>query len=152
MNRKEFVKRVTEVMRENDIRKPISMPKQVFHISDDEGNHKNFVLQKKDKTALFTVDDVRAVVDTCLYVIGEVLKKGDHVVVQGFGEIGLEYRKPRTLRHVETGEIVEAVGHYVPKFTFGKDLRMCAKIYELSLADIEMEEQEPNLSELDGED
>lgn len=151
MNRKEFVRRVTSVMRENDIRKPISMPKQVFHISDDEGNQKDFVLQKKDKTAIFTVDDVDAVINTCLYVIGEALKKGDHVSVRGFGEIGLKYRKPRTLRHVETGEEVRAEGRYVPKFTFGNDLRMCAKVYELSLADKEMEEEEPDISGLDGD-
>ena len=58
MNRNEFVRRVTSVMRENDIRKPVSSPKQVFHISDDEGNSKDFVVRKTDKKVIFTIDDV----------------------------------------------------------------------------------------------
>ena len=106
MNRKELVRRIANVMRENDIRKPVSSQKQVFHISDDEGNSKDFVVKKTDKGVLFTYDDVEAVMDTCLAVIGDSLK-----------------------RHEE----VEVSGRYVPKFESGKDLKMCAKMYELSL-------------------
>lgn len=135
MNRKEFVRRIASVMRENDIRKPVSMPKQVFHISDDEGNKKDFVLRKIDKTVLFTVDDVEAVVDACLYVIGESLKHGESITFRGFGTLGLKYMKPKKLKHVETGEDIISAAHYLPKFSYGNDLRMCAKIYELSLAD-----------------
>lgn len=60
MNRKELVRRIANVMRENNIRKPVSSQKQVFHISDDEGNTKDFVVKKTDKGVLFTYDDVEA--------------------------------------------------------------------------------------------
>lgn len=133
MNRKELVRRVASVMRENNIRKPVSSQKQVFHISDDEGNSKDFIVKKTDKGVLFTYNDVEAVIDTCLAVIGDSLKNGDSVSVRGFGTLGLNYRKPRTSKHPITQEDVVIPGHYVPKFESGKDLKMCAKIYELSL-------------------
>ena len=55
MNRKEFARRVATLMREKDIRKPVSIPKQVFHISDDEGNSRDFVVRKTDKSVQFTI-------------------------------------------------------------------------------------------------
>lgn len=133
MNRKELVRRIANVMRENDIRKPVSSQKQVFHISDDEGNSKDFVVKKTDKGVLFTYDDVEAVMDTCLAIIGDSLKKGESVSIRGFGTLSLNYRKPRVNKHPVTHEEVEVSGRYVPKFESGKDLKMCAKMYELSL-------------------
>lgn len=99
MNRKELVRRIANVMRENDIRKPVSSQKQVFHISDDEGNSKDFVVKKTDKGVLFTYDDVEAVMDTCLAVIGDSLKRGESVSIRGFGTLSLNYRKPRVNKH-----------------------------------------------------
>ncbi|MBP5462526.1 MAG: HU family DNA-binding protein [Lachnospiraceae bacterium] len=104
MNRREFVRRIANVMRENNIRKPVSSPKQVFHISDDEGNKKDFVVKKTDKSVLFTVDDVEAVVDACLYVIEESLKRGVPVCIRGVGSLGLKYRKPRATKRPGTEE------------------------------------------------
>lgn len=135
MNRKEFVRRIASFMRENDVRKPVSMPKQVFHISDDEGNKKDFVLKKIDKTVLFTVDDIESMVDACLQVIRDAMMHGESITFRGIGTLGLRYRAPRKLKHVETGEEVVAEARYLPKFSFGNDLRMWAKMYELSLAD-----------------
>ena len=135
MNRNEFVRRVTSVMRENDIRKPVSSPKQVFHISDDEGNSKDFVVRKTDKKVIFTIDDVEAVVDACLSVIADSLKRGEEISFRGFGSLGLKYRKPRATKKPGSEEWVEVTARYIPKFNFGNDLRMAAKMYELSLQD-----------------
>lgn len=63
MNRTEFIKNVSDELRANDIRKPISIPKQVFHISDDEGNSKDFTIKKIDKTAIYTKDDVDNIIN-----------------------------------------------------------------------------------------
>ena len=128
MNRKELVRRIAAVMKDNGIRKPISSPKQVFHISDDEGNTKDFVVKKTDKDVLFTIDDIESMVDTCIYVIEDALKHGDSVSIRGFGTLGLHHRKARATKHPTTGE-----PRYVPKFVFGNDLRLCAKMFELSL-------------------
>lgn len=135
MNRKEFVRRITAVMRENDIKKPVSFPKQVLHISDDEGNTKDFIVKKSDKNIAYTIDDIEAMMDACLYVTEEALKHGEHISIHGFGTLALHHRKARTTKHPDTGELVDVEARYVPKFTFGNDLRLCAKIYELSLTD-----------------
>lgn len=146
MNRKEFVRRVTSVMRENNIRKPVSSQKHVFHITDDEGNTKDLVIKKSDKGVLFTTDDVEAMVDTCLAVIEDALKHGEPISFRGFGTLALHYRKARRTKHPDTGEEVEIPDRYIPKFAYGKDLRMCAKVFELSLAE-GMQHHSPSFEE-----
>lgn len=133
MNRKELVRRVALVLRDNNVRKPIHMQKQVLHISDDDGNKKDFVVKKRDASVLYTADDIEAVIDACMAVIKSALKQGESILIRGFGILGLNYRKARTARHPTTGEKVDVEGRYVPKFTPGNDLRMCAKVYELSV-------------------
>ncbi len=148
MNKKDFIRCVSDLLRTNDIKKPVSIPKQVFHISDNEGNSKDFTIKKTDKSVLYTRDDVAAIVDACLYVIQDSLKRGEPISFHGFGTLGLNYRKPRATKCVGTEENVVIEGRYVPKFSFGKDLRMCAKIYELSLSD-KLPEPEPTYDETD---
>lgn len=135
MNKRDFIKRVSELLRENNIKKPVSMPKQVFHISDDDGNTKDFTVKKSDKAVLYTLDDVNLIVDACLCVIKDALRQGDSVSIHGFGSIGLNYRKPRMTKQIGSDNDVVISGRYVPKFSFGNDLRRCAKMYELSLSD-----------------
>lgn len=133
MNRIELVQRVAAVMREKNMRKPISAYKQVFHISDDEGNEKKFIIRKPNKEVLFTVTDISAVVETILSVIEETLKKGEPISIRGFGVLYLHYRKARTTKHPGTGQTVDVPARYVPKFDFGKTLRMCGRVFELNL-------------------
>ena len=135
MNRKELIRRVTNVMRDNHIKKPVYAQKQVLHISDDDGNTKDFVIKKNDTGVLFTTDDVEKIIDTCIYVIEDAIKHGDSVTFRGFGTLGLNYRKARTTKHPGTGEAVEVEARYVPKFVSGNDLKMCAKVYELSIGE-----------------
>lgn len=135
MNKKEFIRAVTDVLRENNVRKPISVPKQTFHISDDDGNVRDFTVKRVDKTAIYTVDDVTAIVDASLYVIKQCIRKGETIFFYGIGSLGLHYRKPRITKHVATGEDAFVPGKYVPKFTFGNELRREATLYEMSLED-----------------
>lgn len=143
MVRKELIRRMTEVMRENDIRKPISFPKHVFHISDDEGNRRDFTVKKVDKSVIYTADDVEAVLDTLQYVIQEALKAGEEISIRGFGTLGLKYRKPRTVINVLDDQPVEIDGHFVPRFLCGNDLKRCAQIYEQTLDDRKINEPLP---------
>lgn len=148
MNRSSFTKRVTDILRENNVKKPISVKKQVFHISDDEGNSKDFVIKKTDKHAIYTINDVDAIIEACLTAIKECLKQGDYIAFRGIGSLGLKYRKERSTKLMGTDIPVVIAGHYVPKFTFGDDLRLCAKLYELSLKD---RLEEPSFEEGDDE-
>lgn len=135
MNRRDFLRRVSERLREDGARKPISIPKQTFHISDDEGNTRDFSIKQVDKNALYTINDVTTIVDTCIRVIEECMRKGEAVTFHGFGTLGLRYRKPRKTKIVNTDTEIDVAGRYVPKFTFGNNLRMCARAYEESLED-----------------
>lgn len=145
MNKKDLSRRVASVMRENDVRKPVTFRKKIFHISDDEGNSSDFIMKSTSKGVLFTNDDVEAMLDACIQVVEDALAQGEEVSVRGFGSLGLHYRKARKTRHPETGEIVDVPGRYSPKFQMGTDLKTCAKLYELSLgedaipSDIELE-------------
>ena len=152
MNRKELIRSVASAMRENNIRKHVSSPKYVFHISDDDGNHKDFVVKKTDKSVLFTSDDVEAVLDTCRAVIEDALRRGEPVSIHGFGTLGLKYRKPRATKIPGTEQWVDVESRYIPKFAFGNDLRMCAKVYELSLTDKQLDSELPVFDEEGGED
>ena len=146
MNKRQLASRIAEVMRKNNIRKAVLVPKKVFHISDDDGNKKDFVVKSADKNVLFSVDDVERVLDTALQVIEESLKTGEPVTIQGFGSFGLKYRKARATKQVGTDEWIDIAARYVPKFSFGNNLRMAAKLYELSLDDLKLDEPLPIFS------
>lgn len=150
MNKKEFIKRVSELLRENDEKKPVSIPKQVFRISDNDGNSKEFSIKKTDKSVLYTKNDVATIIDACLCVIQDSLKHGEPISFHGFGTLGLNYRKPRRTKQFNTKQDIVIEGRYVPRFSFGNDLRMCAKVYELSLND-RLPEPEPRYDDM-GED
>ncbi len=133
MNRKKLIKEISDVLKENNVKKPIRSARKVFHISDDEGNSKDFVIKSENKTAIYTTDDIAAILDAAVLVAEEALKKGEEVSIHGFGSLGLIYRKPRQVKVVGTDERMTIEGHYIPKFSFGNELRLCAKMYELSL-------------------
>ena len=72
-------------------------------------------------------------VDACMLVIEESLKQGEEIAIQGFGSLSLKHRAARKTKHPDTGEDIDIEARYVPKFNFGKNLRVAAKLYELSL-------------------
>lgn len=152
MNKKDLISKTTEVLRNNNIRKPVSSPKQVFHISDEEGNHKDFIVRKTDKSVLYTTNDVSAVIEACLTVIEDSITHGEDVSIHGFGTLGVHQRAARTTKHPNTGEVVEVRARYVPKFSFGKCLRVAARLYELSLKDTHIELPPPMPEEDEGGD
>ncbi len=149
MVRKELVRRIASVLRENNIRKPISVPKQVFHISDDEGNHTNFSVKKTEKSVLFTIEDIEAILDVLQYVIQEAIKEGEEISVFGFGKLGLRYLKPKTVKNVLDGQPVNIPGYYAPRFLPGNDLKRCAQLYTQKMEDMKINEPLPIFREED---
>ena len=147
MTRKEMISRTAAVLRENGIRKPVSIPRQVFHISDDEGNTKDFSVKKTDRNVQYNMDDVEAVVTALIQVIEDALKDGDFVSVHGFGRLSLAWRKEHTVKNVLDGQPVTIEGYYTPKFYVGNDLKRCAQIYEQRLKDRELKAPLPVFTE-----
>ena len=66
--------------------------------------------------------------------------------IKGFGCLGLHYRAARRTKEPNSGEWCEIEARYVPKFAYGNDLRLAAKLYEVSLG-----EQPEKLPEPDGD-
>lgn len=152
MTRKELVKRIATSLHDNGIRKPIAAKKTTFHISDDSGNAKDFVVRQTEKTTMYTINDVEAIIDAAIEVICNALKHGEVVTVRNLGSLGLKYRQPRKTKRPMTDEWVEIPGHYIPKFIFGSDLRMAAKQYELLLDENQYSEPLPLFDEDSEED
>lgn len=152
MNKRQLASRVAEVMRKNNIRKSVLVPKRTFHISDDDGNKKDFVVKSADKNVLFSVDDVETILDTALQVIEDSLKVGEPVTARGFGTLSLQYRKARATKQLGTDKWITIDARYIPKFSFGDNLRMAAKLYELSLEDLKLNEPLPIFSDDDEDD
>lgn len=135
MTKKDLIKDVAAVLKQKDVRKPVYAHRQVFHISDDYGNKKDFVVSKKGRGVMYTVDDVETIIDYTLAVIEEALKRGEPITIRGFGTLAIKYRKARATRNMQTGERIAVEGRYLPKFQFGSELRECAKYFELSQQD-----------------
>ena len=152
MVRKELISRTVAALKEKNVRKAISIPKQVFHISDDEGNSRDFKIKKTDKKVLFTADDVDVILETCQDVIQDAIRHGEEVSIHGFGKLGLKYRKEHVVRNVLDNGIVKIDGHFVPRFLVGNDLRRCAQIYEQSLKDQEINSPTPVFDEEEEEE
>lgn len=135
MKRKELIRRVVESLKESGIKKSVHVPRHVLHISDDNGNSKDFTVKNADKEVAFSSADVGAILDAAIKVIIDALIRGDNVAIHGFGSLGLRYRKERASKQIGTNEDIILAGRYVPKFVFGNDLRMAARLYEMSMND-----------------
>lgn len=147
MNKGSLVSCVTEMLKERGIKKEISIPKQVFQISDGNGNVKKFSVKQTDRYVYMNKSDVEAVVDTVLLAIEDAMKRGEDVSIHGFGTFGMRYMKERKLnfRGVDTQDMSE--GHYVPKFYFGKNLRLCTQLYDRSVKDRSISDSIPDIEE-----
>ncbi len=135
MIRKELISRVTEVMRENNVRKPVSIPKHRFLISDEDGNSKIFTVKERNRNVILTADDVENVLDACESVVYDALRHGEEINIRGFGTLCLNYRKPCAQTSVSDGSRIVVGGHYVPKFICGNIMKRCVQVYEQSLED-----------------
>ena len=136
MNKKEVISEAAKILRSKSIRKSVTVPAQDFTISDNEGNSKVFSVKKTGLTVPFSNNDISMIFDACLQVIKNNLMKGIVTSFQGFGTFGVKYRPPRTTKLVNTDDEILIKGRFVPKFTFGKDLKMCANVYGVSVKDV----------------
>lgn len=135
MKKGELISQIAASLRDAEYRKSVKVPRHTFHISDDDGNTKDFVVQESDKQVMLTVDDVKQVVDTCFNIIVESLRRGEPVSVVGFGTFGLKFRAPRRVPSFSNDGFIDIEGHYIPTFRYGERMRAAGRIYEESLKD-----------------
>lgn len=130
MTKTEFISRIAVSLREKGVRKAIRSPKHVFHISDDDGNRKDFIVKETNKSALFNTKDISEIIDAALEVIKTSLQNGEKISIHGIGTLGLRYMHFGNKNVLgDDEEVTEVPPRYVPKFTSGRELKRAAMIY-----------------------
>lgn len=137
MTKRDIVSAATSLLRERDVRKPVSIKKHTFTISDPDGNQAEFAIKQQDRMVIYTNEDVAVILDACLEAIEDGLRHGEEVTLRGFGMWRLHFRKARRTFDPFFGKEVEVAARYVPKFVFGNKLRMAALSYQMLLEDKE---------------
>jgi DNA-binding protein HU-beta len=66
-------------------------------------------------------------VDAFFEAVKKALKKGNRVVLVGFGTFSVAKRSARTGRNPQTGKPIKIAAKKVPKFTAGKALKDAVK-------------------------
>ena len=148
MNRGEFVKAIVGKLRELGYRKPVRTPKHVFHISDDHGTTRNFVVAQTDRTEMFTQDDVENFLEALVDVVKESLSRADPVRIRGFGTFGLKWRNSRFVNH-PNGQRIEIPGSYIPVFVFSEEFRILGKLYGITVDELISRQEKDQFTEDD---
>lgn len=129
MNKKELAQRAAKILRINNYKKPVHLPKQTMQVTLGDRST-SFSIKPLDRDVLYTVEDVEAVLEAILTAIVEGMKNGEETFLFGFGCFSPKLRAARRLKHVQTGETVDVREHYVPHFESGRDLRTAAAVYD----------------------
>lgn len=145
MTDKELERRIAEYLRGHDIRKDVRAVKMVLHISDDEGNQKDFAVSKKRTDVLFDRDDIHAFMQAFMSVVTDALTHGEEVRLFNFGAFKLKKRNATRARHPETKELIDIPAYYYPAFTYASKLKNAAKFYGAD----EKERQEIDRAEIE---
>ena len=74
-----------------------------------------------------TKKEAQKAVDCVISSITKTLKKGEDVVLTGFGTFKVVKRKARKGRNPYTGEVIKIKATKAPKFTPGKGLKEAVK-------------------------
>ena len=130
MKRDEVVSLVCEALKQTNTRKFVSIPKQEFTITDDEGHSKKFAVKREDKEVLYTNTDVRNVVDMLIEVLLEAMRNGESVYLPKFGTICPHYREARRARIPNSRQWCDIPAKYVPKLKFSKAMVDAAREWE----------------------
>jgi DNA-binding protein HU-beta len=85
-------------------------------------NKTEFIDALSEATSLSKADAVRAV-ESMIDIIAGTLKKGDQVVLTGFGTFLARKRESRSGRNPRTGETIQIEASIVPAFKAGKALK-----------------------------
>jgi nucleoid DNA-binding protein len=130
VNKTELVSAVYNYLRDAEIKKPVTVPKSQFTITDDEGHVRHFAVRRRDKEVAYSPDDVKHVVNAMIEIVLDTMKHGESVYIPKIGTLHIHYREARKVRIPGTRQWKDVPAHYVPKVEFATALKESAKIYE----------------------
>lgn len=136
MFKHELIAKITKVLSDNDVRKPVHIDKRILKIVDatyaDETTSGSITIKPKDKMVRYTNDDVANILEALIILVQDSMSRGENVAIKGLGIFSVAWRNPKRIRRPDTREWVDIPGRYVPKFTIGAPLRDAARLYTLS--------------------
>lgn len=132
MTEKDLAKRIVDILKQNNVRKDVRATRMVLHISDDEGNSKDFVARKPRTDVMFDKNDVLAVVQAFMAAVSNAILNGEEIRMYNFGTFKLKQKAASKARHPETRELVDVPAYYYPSFVFSRRLKNAAKLFTAS--------------------
>ena len=129
MAKKDLIIATTERLRIDDFRKRVTMPRNTFTITDRNGDKRCFYVRSEDKNILLSQKDVEAVINACLEVVTDMLRRGDRLTIYNFGVLEPHYRAPRSTISPHDNKRYNVDARYVPKFTPGDALRSATRAW-----------------------
>lgn len=89
--------------------------------------NKTEVVEQMSKASGLSKSDTEKALSAFTGTVSKALKKGDKLVLVGFGTFSISKRKARTGRNPQTGATIKIAARKVPKFSAGKTLKDAAK-------------------------
>lgn len=155
MDKKELALRVSEVLKENGIRKPIKTDPQNFTITGPGGKTAVFSVLPRSSTAKYTKADVERIITACVSVALDAIQRGEEISLYGFGTLKTQYHKARVVNSFGGGDR-EVPAQYLPKFVYGSALKRAAISHGLTVRDNVaneyLQQESANVEDEDGED
>lgn len=82
--------------------------------------HKTEMVKEIASKTGLSLKDAKRGIDTTLHIIRDTLKKGERVILIGFGTFTTAKRKERTMKSLNTGKMIKVKAKKVVKFRAGK--------------------------------
>ena len=133
MNRMEFVDAITIRLKEKGATKTAPSTRNVFFITDEDGNQSQFSVTKKGREMRYNQSDVAKIIEAAMTVVEDCMRRGEELYLRNFCRLYIHRRAERTVRHPATGQISIVPVHYVPKFDAFSRIKRNSNIYEKKL-------------------
>ena len=136
MNKKELIAATVNLLKENNIRKPVALASETFRVTQEStGDDVAFTVRREDKEILYTQKDVQNVLDALLCLAEDAVKRGESIGIRGFGTLETKHVAARRVR-----EPNEEIWHDIPecfrpRFRPGFQLLAAARAHGLLIDD-----------------
>ena len=132
MNKAQFISKVCDRLHTTGARKEFAVPAHSIKVSDSDGNERVFKYKLENKTALYTISDVAAILDACLDTVVDAVRSGEPISIYGFGKLSVKRGTFGRHRDILNPEIWhEAKSYTYPSVTFGREVQAAARTYGL---------------------
>jgi len=84
--------------------------------------HKTELIKEIASKTGLSIKDAKRGIDTTLHIIRDTLKKGERVILIGFGTFSTTKRKERTMKSLNTGKMIKIKAKKIVKFKAGTAL------------------------------